>query len=238
MEFWNTLSKVMPAQAGAQGSVMETLVGPSLGALGGSHVDDMIGRMTPGAGFRDAVGLGPQGASDIQRGARIETGGDRVSGGHRSRVAGSLQALHSRNSPSPLKTRKKRSRPGAKGSSCWFSIANQTLLETHRSSEFLEAQRKLLRAAMDYRLQLRAVAEEFCETFQIPGRTEVDELARTVHELRREVRALKRRLPRLHPGAAEILGAAGMSSARIAAPETRPNRRRNSHGPLHSVLAR
>jgi hypothetical protein len=45
---------------------------------------------------------------------------------------------------------------------------------------------------MDYRLQLREVAEEFCEIYQIPGRTEVDELARTVHELRREIRALKR----------------------------------------------
>src|SRR5918992_2685447 len=51
MEFWNTLSKLMPAQAGAQGSVMETLVGPSIGVLGGSHVDDMIGRMTQGPGF-------------------------------------------------------------------------------------------------------------------------------------------------------------------------------------------
>ena len=40
--------------------------------------------------------------------------------------------------------------------------------------------------------ELREVAEEFCEIYQIPGRTEVDELARAIHELRREVRALKR----------------------------------------------
>lgn len=48
---------------------------------------------------------------------------------------------------------------------------------------------------MDYRLSLRELAEEFCEIHQIPGRSEVDDLSRTVHELRRELRALKRRNP-------------------------------------------
>ena len=45
---------------------------------------------------------------------------------------------------------------------------------------------------MDYRLKLKDIAEELCELYQVPGRNEVDELARLVHELRREMRALKR----------------------------------------------
>src|SRR3954471_20077158 len=48
MEFWNTLSKVMPAQAGAQESVMETLVGPLSGLLGGGSTEDVIQQMSQG----------------------------------------------------------------------------------------------------------------------------------------------------------------------------------------------
>jgi hypothetical protein len=78
------------------------------------------------------------------------------------------------------------------GLDLWLATANTRLLEMQRSNEFLEAQRRLLSASMDYRLKLREMAEELCELYQVPGRSEVDELARLVHELRREVRALKR----------------------------------------------
>jgi polyhydroxyalkanoate synthase subunit PhaE len=193
MEFWNTLSKAMPAQAGAQGSVMETLVGPSIGALGGSHLDDMIGRMTQGPGFatlwdwdRKALQIYSAGLALKEAAAAYQSVMDRAWQEAYKRFTAEFAQ--------PAEGETKPVRSWREGIELWFSVANQTLLEAHRSEEFLEAQRKMLRAAMDYRLQLRAVAEEFCDTFQIPGRTEVDELARTVHELRREVRALKRGL--------------------------------------------
>lgn len=74
----------------------------------------------------------------------------------------------------------------------WIDVANQTLVETHRTPEFLEAQRRLTRSSTECRLAEREIAEVYCEMYHIPTRTEVDELQRTVYELRRELRALKR----------------------------------------------
>lgn len=74
----------------------------------------------------------------------------------------------------------------------WITVANQTLLEMHRSKEFLKAQRRMTRSSTDYRLQEREIAEVFCEMHHIPTRTEIDEMQRTVLELRRELRALMR----------------------------------------------
>lgn len=73
----------------------------------------------------------------------------------------------------------------------WLATANRALVEMHRSEEFLEAQRAMTRSSAEYRLAEREIAEGFCEVHHIPTRTEVDELQRTVAELRREVRALK-----------------------------------------------
>ena len=74
----------------------------------------------------------------------------------------------------------------------WISTANETLLEMHRSPEFLEAQRKMTRSSSDYRLQEREIAEVFCALHHIPTRTEMDEVQRTVVALRRELSPLQR----------------------------------------------
>ena len=76
----------------------------------------------------------------------------------------------------------------------WIETANETLLEVHRSPQFLEAQRRVTRSATDYRLAEREIAEAFCEMHHIPTRTEMDEVQRTVYQLRRDLRALLRRL--------------------------------------------
>jgi polyhydroxyalkanoate synthesis regulator phasin len=76
----------------------------------------------------------------------------------------------------------------------WVDIANATLIETHRTPEFLEAQRRLTRSSTDCRLQEREIAEMYCEMHHIPTRTEVDELQHAVYELRRDLRSLQRTL--------------------------------------------
>ena len=73
----------------------------------------------------------------------------------------------------------------------WIDVANQTLVEAHRKPEFLEAQRRLTRSSTECRLAERDIAESWCEMHHIPTRTEVDDLARSILELRREVRALR-----------------------------------------------
>jgi len=74
----------------------------------------------------------------------------------------------------------------------WVSTANDTLTQTHRTPEFLEAQRRLTRSSTECRLAEREIMEAYCEMHHIPTRTEVDDLSRAVYELRRELRALRR----------------------------------------------
>jgi hypothetical protein len=76
----------------------------------------------------------------------------------------------------------------------WIKIANETLLEVHRSPQFLEAQRRVTRSATDYRLAEREIAEAYCEMHHVPTRTEMDEVQRTVYQLRRDLRVLLRKL--------------------------------------------
>jgi len=76
----------------------------------------------------------------------------------------------------------------------WLKVANEELIRTQRTEAFLKAQRNLLTAGVDYRLKERALVELWCETHSIPTRTEVDDVHRTLHDLRSQIRDLKSRL--------------------------------------------
>lgn len=82
----------------------------------------------------------------------------------------------------------------------WLAAANAELLETQRSQRFMDAQRRMMRASVEIKARQRDVAEAWSETYQIPTRTEVDDLTKIVHELRREVRKLKRDLATVKAG--------------------------------------
>ena len=82
----------------------------------------------------------------------------------------------------------------------WLKIANSELLETQRSNEFMAAQRGMLRSSIEIKARMREVAENWSESYQMPTRTELDDLMKTVHELRREVRKLKRDVVLLKKG--------------------------------------
>lgn len=100
----------------------------------------------------------------------------------------------------------------------WLATVNDTLIEVQRSEAFVEAQRKMLRSASDYRLQEQEIAEAWCVAFHIPTRTEVDEIQRTVTELRRELRALQRASG---PKPAANRATAAPSTKRVAAKKPR-----------------
>jgi polyhydroxyalkanoate synthase subunit PhaE len=102
----------------------------------------------------------------------------------------------------------------------WLAIANDELIRTQRTDAFLKAQRELLAAGVAYRLKERELVEVWCETHSIPTRTEVDDLHRTVHALRTQLRALMARL-----AAAEARPAAAPKpkpKPKRAAPRRRP----------------
>ena len=75
----------------------------------------------------------------------------------------------------------------------WVETANDVLLETQRSDAFLKSQRATLKASTDLRLAQRSVAEFYGEMFGYPTRAELDDVHKSITELRREVRAERRR---------------------------------------------
>lgn len=74
----------------------------------------------------------------------------------------------------------------------WIETANEVLVETQRSDAFLKSQRESLKAATDLRLAQAEIGEYYSQMFGYPTRAELDDLHKTVTELRRELRALKR----------------------------------------------
>lgn len=76
----------------------------------------------------------------------------------------------------------------------WTTHANATLLEAQRSEKFLQTQAAMIRAGAELKLAQRELAERFAVQFDMPTRTEMDDVHRTVTELRRELRALQREL--------------------------------------------
>lgn len=74
----------------------------------------------------------------------------------------------------------------------WIETANDVLLETQRSDAFLESQRETLKAATDLRLAQQKAAEFLTDLYGAPSRSEIDDVHRSLTDLRREVRALKR----------------------------------------------
>src|SRR5215213_1702172 len=108
----------------------------------------------------------------------------------------------------------------------WVETANEALLETQRSEAFLTTQRDLLKASTDLRLAQQELAEFYSEMFGYPTRTELDDVHRTVTELRRELRALKResRTPRATAERGD--GAARKAPRRTAPAASRSKRAR------------
>ncbi|WCS27681.1 poly-beta-hydroxybutyrate polymerase subunit [Methylobacterium sp. NMS14P] len=74
----------------------------------------------------------------------------------------------------------------------WIETANAVLLEVQRSDKFLASQRAVLRASTDLRLAQQDVAAFLSEFYGQPTRAELDDVHKSLTELRREVRALRR----------------------------------------------
>jgi len=80
----------------------------------------------------------------------------------------------------------------------WNGVFDRTLMEFNRSGEFIRIHQRLLRASMQYRLEMRKLAERAARIFDMPTRQELTDLyqhmhgmQREIHKLRHEVRALR-----------------------------------------------
>ena len=66
--------------------------------------------------------------------------------------------------------------------------------ETQRSEPFLRSQREMIRASTELRVAQAELVEHFGKQYGFPTRTELDDVHRTLTEMRREMRRLRRTL--------------------------------------------
>ncbi|MBV8912052.1 MAG: hypothetical protein JOZ05_03300, partial [Acetobacteraceae bacterium] len=98
----------------------------------------------------------------------------------------------------------------------WTEVANRQLLETQRSDPFLQSQREMIRASTELRMAQQELVEHFGKQYGFPTRTELDDVHRTLTEMRRELRRMRREL-------ADAQAAAARPPVPPEAPETVPN---------------
>jgi polyhydroxyalkanoate synthesis regulator phasin len=76
----------------------------------------------------------------------------------------------------------------------WLKIADKELLDTQSTKAFMDAQKKLMSTATRLKKRQAEAAQQWAEIYQMPTRAEIDDLTKTVTELRREIRELKRKI--------------------------------------------
>jgi class III poly(R)-hydroxyalkanoic acid synthase PhaE subunit len=76
----------------------------------------------------------------------------------------------------------------------WSNVFDRVFAQTFRSEDALEVQGNFLNSAMTYRLYQQQLMEVFLKMYDLPTRSEVDEIHRSIYELRKEVKSLKKAL--------------------------------------------
>lgn len=189
-----SLGRTFPGVSAGGGIAAETLgrmTDPlAMSLAGGGEVGNTIRRMTEGPRFADIGAAEHRMAKLMELWISVQTAARTYEGV----VAGAWMKANQRfaleiSSRSNSGTQVKGSKQALR---LWLEIANETLIETHRSPEFLEAQQKLLRQGMEFLLAEREFVETLVEPAGLPTRTEMDEVHLTVLGLKRRVRALEK----------------------------------------------
>jgi class III poly(R)-hydroxyalkanoic acid synthase PhaE subunit len=76
----------------------------------------------------------------------------------------------------------------------WSSVFDRVFAQTFRSEDALEVQGNFLNSALRYRLYQQQLMEVFLKMYDLPTRSEVDEIHRSIYELRKEIKSLKKAL--------------------------------------------
>jgi hypothetical protein len=189
-----SLGNVLPGfeSTGIGSETLGKMLDPmSLSLMGGNQVGEAIRRLTEGPRLADAGSIERGMAEVMELYLAVQT----AARAYESVVASAWIEANRRFTADLAE------RFGSKGEvlaakdahKVWLAIANDTLMETHRSEPFLDAQRQLLRAGMDFLLAERKFVEQLVEPAGFPTRTEIDELHQTVHTLKQRVRTLEKK---------------------------------------------
>jgi polyhydroxyalkanoate synthase subunit PhaE len=108
----------------------------------------------------------------------------------------------------------------------WTETANRVLLEMQRSEAFLEAQALMIRASTELRIAQHDLVEFYGERYGFPTRRELDDVHKTVTELRRELRALRRASASRAPPAS-VEPTLAKPAPQVTKPKQTPRKARN-----------
>jgi hypothetical protein len=187
------LATTIPAKSGGNGIMEATfrkMVDPRswMGATG--EMDDVLGRMAEGPRFADLWEAERRYAGVLQAWMNLRRRG----------FEHSAVVLEAWLQAGRLFTQQLAAGAGANARgldakaalALWTATANQQLLETQRSEPFLQTQAAMIRAVTELRMAQQELVEHFGKQYGFPTRTELDDVHRTVTELRRELRAMRR----------------------------------------------
>ena len=104
----------------------------------------------------------------------------------------------------------------------WIDAGDDVLIDMYRSEAYLKIQRELMTATMRYKKWLQEFGGLILEAYGCPTRAELDDAYRSIYELRREVRALKKDLR-------------ARAAAETAKPKTTPRRKKAAHSAAKST---
>jgi class III poly(R)-hydroxyalkanoic acid synthase PhaE subunit len=76
----------------------------------------------------------------------------------------------------------------------WLDSADKVFTEMYVSEEYLKAQRELSSAGMTYKIMQQDVIEMVLKNLNLPTRSELDDAYKTLYELRKEVKSLKKEI--------------------------------------------
>jgi class III poly(R)-hydroxyalkanoic acid synthase PhaE subunit len=76
----------------------------------------------------------------------------------------------------------------------WLDSADDVFTKMYASEEYLEAQHRLSKAGMTYKIMQQDVVEMTLKGLNLPTRSELDDAYKTLYELRKEVKSLKKAL--------------------------------------------
>ena len=80
----------------------------------------------------------------------------------------------------------------------WSSVFDGVFLQRFRAEDALEVRGNFLNSAMIYRLYQQQLMEVFLKMYDLPIRSEVDEIHHSIYELRKDVKSLKKALAEPH----------------------------------------
>jgi class III poly(R)-hydroxyalkanoic acid synthase PhaE subunit len=88
----------------------------------------------------------------------------------------------------------------------WFNVADEVFTEMYGSEDYMTAQREMSAAGMNHKVKTREVLEMVLKTFNLPTRSELDDAYKTMYEMRKEIKALKKAV-HAGPGQVKSVGA-------------------------------